>query len=119
VQLVEPVFHVAKGARQAEAALGQVEACIQHVLVLLALVDARQLIVPRITSRQETGEGRESITSSRRTAKVRSQTNILRTTKKVRPYKIETEVSYVRLPANAANVEFANRRPYGTIAVCD
>ena len=38
------------------------------------------------------------------------------TTKKMCPYKVETEVSYVRPPANAMNVEVANRRSNSAIA---
>jgi hypothetical protein len=44
VQLVEPVFNVAEGAEKAEAGLGQVEGCVERVLILLTFVDAGQLL---------------------------------------------------------------------------
>ena len=43
VELVEPVFHVAEGAQEAEAGLGEVEGGVEGVLKFLALVDAGEL----------------------------------------------------------------------------
>ena len=40
VQLLEPVVHVAEGAKELEAGFGEVEGGIEGVLILLALVDA-------------------------------------------------------------------------------
>ena len=43
VQFVEPVFHVAEGAEEVEAGLGQVERGVERILVFLALVYAGKL----------------------------------------------------------------------------
>ena len=44
VQLVQPVLHVAEGAKQAQPRLAEVESRIQCVLEFLALVNAGQLL---------------------------------------------------------------------------
>ncbi len=44
MQFVQPVFHVAEGAQQAEPRLGKVESGVQRVRELLALIDAGQLL---------------------------------------------------------------------------
>jgi hypothetical protein len=44
VEFMEPVVHVAEGAEELEACFGEVEAGVEGVLVLLAFVDAGQLL---------------------------------------------------------------------------
>src|SRR5271157_1973405 len=43
-QFAQPVFHVAEGAQQTEAGLGEVERGVDCFLVLLTLLDASQLL---------------------------------------------------------------------------
>src|SRR5580698_5095457 len=44
MQLIEPVLHVAEGAEEAEAGFGEAEGGVEGVFVLLALVDAGELL---------------------------------------------------------------------------
>ena len=44
MQFVEPVLHVAKGAEEIEARPGEIEAGVDRVDVVLALVDAGLLL---------------------------------------------------------------------------
>jgi hypothetical protein len=44
VELVEPVLHVAEGSEEAEAGLGEVERCVESIFILLAFVDAGELL---------------------------------------------------------------------------